>query len=67
MVEEKYNGTEVNNSGSIAPVNILHYYGDRRTKSLTKPFFLNCVHFDPRGNSPAGDYVCIPVMKPEFS
>ena len=57
VVEEKYAGKEVSQSGSIEPVNILHYYGDRRTKSLTEPFFLNCLLYNPKGDSPPGDFV----------
>ena len=61
VAEEKYGGKEVNKSGTISPVNILHYFGDRRTKSLTEPFFLNCIYYNPKGNSPPGDFVPLPI------
>ena len=45
---------DVMKSKSVQPVNILHYDGGRDAKSLSKPFFLNCIYFKPKSKSPAG-------------
>ena len=45
---------DVIKSESVQPVSILHYDGGRDSKSLSKPFSLNCIYFNPMSKSPAG-------------
>ena len=54
---ETYTGKDVMKSKSVQPVNILHYDGGKEFSSLSKPFFLNCIYFNPMGKSPAGPSV----------
>ena len=50
---EKYTGKDVTKIKGLQPVNVLHHDGEGKFK----PYFMNCIYFNPMGKSPAGDRV----------